>query len=586
MGRMTGGGWRLLTYALVAAVLVAGVRRVASAQGMIGRGAAAMPRPKPSGRVFPVSFADVAAAAGLTVPLVNGGEKKRYIVESMGTGVAFLDYDRDGWQDIFLVNSSRFDGPTDGLTNRLYRNHRDGTFRDVTVKAGLLRSGWGQSVTVGDYDSDGFEDLFITYWGRNALYRNRGDGTFVDVSEKAGVKGERARWGSGATFFDYDRDGRLDLFVANYLELDVARTPLPGANPNCAWLGLPVICGPRGLPFSTNLLYHNNGDGTFADVSARSGVGEPKQTYALGVLAADIDGDGWQDVYVACDSTRSLLYRNRGDGRFTERAIFLGLAYDDGGMEQAGMGVAMADYDRDGLLDLVKTNFVDDYPNLYRNMGKAGFQDRTLLAGLGVNPQYVIWSPIFADFDNDGWPDLFISAGHFFNEVDRLESIQRFRNPRLLYWNLGGGRFEDVGGRAGPGIAAHHSSRGAAAGDFDNDGNIDLLIMNMNEPPSLLKNTSKAENNWLKVQLEGRRSNRSALGARIKVITGGRQQNAIVLGQSGYYSHNDRRMHFGLGKAAQADRIEIAWPSGLVESFDPVKANQTVLLKEGTGLEK
>ncbi len=542
-----------------------------------------MPRPKPSGRVFPVSFTDVAAKAGLTAPLIDGGDTKKYIVESMGTGVAFIDYDNDGWPDIFVVNGSRFDGPTDGLTNHLYRNSRDGTFTDVTAKAGLVHSGWGQSVTVADYDNDGFEDIFVAYWGHNALFHNQGDGTFADVSEKAGVKGDRVRWGSGSAFFDYNRDGYVDLFVANYLDLDLARTPLPGATSNCAWLGIPVICGPRGLPFSTNVLYRNNGDGTFTDVSAASGIGELKQTYALGVLAADIDGDGWQDVYVACDSTRSLFYHNRGDGTFSERAIMVGLAYDDSGMEQAGMGIGMGDYDRDGLLDIAKTNFIDDYPNLYRNLGKAGFQDRALMAGLGINPQYVIWSPVFADFDNDGWPDLFISAGHFFNEVDRLQTTQRFKNPRLLYWNLGNGKFEDVSDRAGPGITSLHSGRSAAAGDFDNDGNVDLLVMNMNEPPSLLHNNSKAGNNWLKIKLVGTKSNRSAIGAKIDLFTGSERQTAMVLSQVGYYAHPDSRVHFGLGKATKADRVQVTWPSGLVETFDEVKAGETTTLKEGTG---
>jgi len=580
---MLGGQSRAARSGLMVATLSLAAWQLPGGQGMLGRGAAAMPRPKPSGRVFPCAFTDVAASAGLSALQIDGGDKKKYIVESIGLGVAFLDYENDGWPDVFLVNGSRFDGPTEGLTNHLYRNNRDGTFTDVTAQAGLVRSGWGQSVAVGDYDNDGFEDLFITYWGYNALYHNNGDGTFTDVSRRAGVAGERVRWGSGASFFDYDRDGDLDLFVANYLDLDIARTPAPGANPNCAWLGLPVICGPRGLPFSANLLYRNNGDGTFTDVSAASGIGLAIESYALGVLAADLDGDGWQDLYVACDSTRSLFYRNRGNGTFAERGVMVGLAYDESGMEQAGMGVALRDYDRDGLLDVVKTNFVDDYPNLYRNVGKAGFQDRTLAAGLGINPQYVLWSPILADFDNDGWPDLFFSAGHFFNEVDQLASVQRFKNPRLLYWNLGGGRFEDVSERAGPGIRAHHSSRGAAAGDFDNDGNLDLLVMNMNEPPSLLKNSSRSGNNWLKVRLVGTRSNRSAIGAKVRVITGAEQQSAVVLSQTGFYSHDDSRLHFGLGKAEQADAVEVIWPSGLAETFRNLKANQTVTLQEGSG---
>jgi enediyne biosynthesis protein E4 len=574
---------RVCATALVLAALLVLFYRSGWAQGMIGRGAVSMPKPKPSGRVFPVSFTDIAAAAGLTSPQIDGSENKKFIIESMGAGVAFIDYDNDGWQDIFLVNGSRFEGPTEGITNHLYKNNRNGTFTDVTAKAGLAHSGWGQSVAVGDYDNDGFDDIFITYWGYNALYHNNGDGTFTDVSKKAGVAGERPRWGSGASFFDYDRDGKLDLFVANYLDLDIKRTPLPGATPFCAWLGIPVICGPRGLPFSSNLLYHNNGDGTFTDVSEKSGIGESKQTYALGVLAADIDGDGWQDIYIACDSTRSLFYRNKGDGTFAERAVLVGLAYDDTGMEQAGMGLALGDYDRDGLADIVKTNFIDDYPNLYRNLGKAGFQDRTLVAGLGVNPQYVLWSPILQDFDNDGWPDLLFTAGHFFNEVDRLKGSQRYKNPKLLYWNLGNGKFEDVSDRSGPAIPAVHSSRAAAAGDFDNDGALDVLIMNMNEPPSLLHNANRSGNYWIKLKLIGTKSNRSAIGARVKHMAADGPQVAVVLSQSGYYAHPDSRVHFGLGKAEKTGTIEVAWPSGLVETFGGFRAGQTVEIKEGSG---
>jgi enediyne biosynthesis protein E4 len=581
MSRRLPSGWPLaLTLLLGLSALFA--PEIQFGQGMIGRGASAMPKPKPSGRVFPVAFTDVAAAAGLTAPQICGEDKKKYIVESIGTGVAFLDYDNDGWPDIFLVNGSRFD-PAAGAppTNHLYRNNRDGTFKDVTEQAGLSRTGWGQSVSVGDYDNDGFADIFVTYWGHNALYHNDGDGTFSDVSSRAGVAGDRMRWGSGASFFDYDRDGYLDLFVANYVDLDTKHTPLPGADPTCQWLGLPVICGPRGLPYSHNSLYHNNRDGTFTDVSSQSGVGLPLKAYALGVLAADMDGDGWQDVYVAGDSTRSLLYHNNGNGTFTERAIYLGLAYDDSGMEQAGMGLALGDYDRDGLLDIVKTNFVDDYPNLYRNVGKAGYTDRAMKAGLGVNPQYVLWSPVLADFDNDGWPDLFFTAGHFFPDVDQLKSVQRFRNPRLLYWNLGDGRLEDVSDRAGAGILAQHSSRGAAAGDYDNDGNLDLLVMNMNEPPSLLKNRNSSGNNWFKVKLEGKKSNRSAIGARVRIVAGGAPETSVVLSQTGFYSSADHRLHFGLGRADKVDSVEILWPSGVTDTWRDLRPNQTFVATEG-----
>lgn len=552
---------------------------------MIAKGATALPRPKASGRTFPAAFTDVAAAAGLRSPIISGTDRRKYIIESMGSGVAFLDFDHDGWMDVFLVNGSQL-APAPGLekpSNRLYRNQRDGTFTDVTRQAGLTRTGWGQSVAVGDYDNDGLADLFVTYWGRNVLYHNNGNSTFSDVSAKAGVSGEGVRWGSGASFLDYDRDGNLDLFVANYLTLDVARTPLPGVDPTCSWLGVPVFCGPRGLPFAGNVLYRNNGDGTFRDVTVRSGIGQPQKTYALGVLAADMDADGWPDLYVAGDSTRSLFYRNNHGGTFTEQGSYIGLAYDDNGMEQAGMGLAIADYDGDGLLDIAKTNFAEDYPNLYRNIGKGGYTDRALHAGLGINPQYVLWSAIFADFDNDGWQDLFFSAGHIFSEVDHLKTNQRFRNPRLLYWNLGNGKFEDVSEKSGAGLRAPHSSRGAAVGDFDNDGNLDLLIMNMNEPPSLLRNENKSGNKWFKAHLRGVQSNRAAIGAKVRMEAGGRSQTQVVLSQSGFYSCNDPRVHFGLKDAATVDVLEITWPNGRVERWRNLNSNQVFQAVEGSG---
>ncbi len=557
-------------------------------QGMVSHGAKAVPRNKLSGKVFPVSFTDIAARAGLTAPIIRGGEKvNTYLYEAMGTGVAFVDFDNDGWQDLFLVNGSRLEGFPEGKapTNHLYRNNRDGTFTDVTLKAGLARSGWGMGVAVADYDNDGFEDLFVTYWSQNVLFRNNGDGTFADVTEKAGLRSPRPRWGSGSSFFDYDRDGDLDLFVANYVDFNQATTPKPGQNPSCTWLGLPVVCGPRGLPYATHILYRNNGNGTFTDVSAESGIAAAQKTYGLGVLAADFDGDGWQDVYVACDSTPSILFRNNRDGTFTNIGIQTGLAYDDNGMEQAGMGIALGDYNLDGLPDVAKTNFVDDYPNLYRNLGKGVFEDVSLKAGLGVNPQYVYWGVVFADVDNDFLPDLFIAPGHMFPEVAALKSGSGYRNPRLLYWNLGTGDFEDVSDRAGPGIMEKHCSRGAAAGDFDNDGSLDLLVMNTNEPPSLLRNENKSGNNWLKVKLTGTKSNRSAIGAVVRAVAGGRQQAAVVLSQSGYLSAGDRRVHFGLGKAPAADLIEIRWPSGLVETYEDVKANRTLEAVEGSRAE-
>ncbi len=550
------------------------------AQGMATRGASAMPRAKASGQVFPVRFTDIAAAAGLAQPVVSGTHRSRYIVESMGTGVAFLDYDNDGWLDIFVVNGSRFDGSA-SAGNLLYRNNRNGTFTQVSRQAGLARTGWDQSVTAADYDNDGFTDLFVTYWGQNVLYHNDGRGGFLDATSQAGLSRPGTHWGSGASFFDYDRDGDADLFAAEYLAFDIKAVPAPGTTPNCTWLGVPVFCGPRGLPFARNRLYRNDG-GKFTDVSEASGIGAPLKTYALGVLAADMDGDAWPDIYVACDSTRSLFYHNNADGTFAERGTYIGVAYDENGMEQAGMGAALGDYDGDGLLDIAKTNFADDYPNLYRNGGKSGYTDRALHAGLGVNPQYVLWGAIFADFDNDSRPDLFFTAGHVFSEVDALKTPQRYRNPRLLYWNLGGGKFEDVSQSAGPGIAAPHSSRGAAVGDFDNDGDPDLLVMNRNEPPSLVENRNTTGNSWLTVKLEATKSNRSGVGAMVRVDVGGRTLTNVVLSQSSYFSVNDPRPHFGLGRAATVDALTVTWPNGAVETWRGVKPNQIFAAREGS----
>ena len=555
-------------------------------QGMATRGARPMPRLPRSHKTFPVSFVDVALSAGLTTPIIHGSEKsKKYIIESMGSGAAFFDYDNDGFLDIFLVNGSRLENIPDASepTNLLYRNNGDSTFTDITERAGLSRrSGWGQGISVGDYDNDGFADLFVTYWGSNVLYKNNGDGGFSDVTEEAGLTKD-VRWGSGSAFFDYDRDGYLDIFVATYLELDLAKVPTPSSKSGCSWHGLPVVCGPRGLPFSRNILYRNNGDGTFTDVSEPSGLGEAKQTYALGVVAADLDGDGWPDLYVAGDSTRSLFYRNNHDGTFSEIGIPAGVAYDVNGMEQSGMGVALGDYDRDGLLDIAKTNFAEDYPNLYRNIGDGAFEDVAPAAGLGVNPQYVLWNVAFADFDNSGWQDLFIAAGHVYPEIDQLKTVQSYKNPRLIYWNLANGRFEDVSDRSGPGILAKHSSRGGAIGDFDNDGDLDVLVVNMNEPPSLLRNENRSGNNWLKVKVIGTKSNRSAIGAKVSVAgADGGQQTNVVLSQSGYLSHNDPRLHFGLGKAAKVDFVEVSWPSGLVETIDNPEVNQLLRVVEGS----
>ena len=541
-----------------------------------------------------VSFVDVAQQAGLRAPSIYGGvDRKRFIIETNGAGVAFLDYDNDGWTDALVLNGVRLkDGgrevidypPGAAPVSHLYRNNHDGTFVDVSARAGLRASGWASSVCVGDYDNDGFLDLFVTYYGQNVLYRNRGDGTFDDVTSRAGLPAGGTRWGSGCTFLDYDRDGRADLFVANYLRFDLATAAEVGKGPNCVWKGVPVNCGPRGLATDTNLLFHNNGDGTFADVSKASGIASVTGRYAMTAAAADFDGDGWLDIYVACDSTASILYRNNHDGTFRDAAVESGVAYGENGSQQAGMGLAAADYNGDGLIDLLKTHFADDVPALYRNLGKGLFEDVASASGIAVQNRYVEWGAGMPDLDNDGRADLVYVTGNVYPEVEAVLKQYPHRGPRIVFRNVDGARFEDVSGRSGAGALAAHSSRGAAFGDFDNDGDVDVLVFNMNEPPSLLRNDLRGGRGWIDVKLQGTRSDRAALGATVRVTSNGRTQARVALSQSSYYSHDDLRLHFGLGTATRADTIEVRWPSGSVETVRDVPGGRVVTIREGAGI--
>ncbi len=392
---------------------------------------------------YPVSFLDIAKEAGLTQEIIYGGvDKVNYIVEANGCGVAFYDYDNDGWLDIFILNGSRigkFEKGSEPI-NRLYKNNRDGTFTDVTQKAGLGHSGWADAVCIGDYDNDGYDDLFVTYWGKNVLYHNNGDGTFTDVTDRAGVGGDPKRWNSGCTFIDYDRDGKLDLFVSNYVDLTLAELSLPGEGINCTWKGVPVFCGPRGLKGSQNILYRNNGDGTFTDVSKASGIADPSGHYSMTAAVIDYNNDGWPDILVICDSTPSILYRNNKNGTFTDEAVARGVAYSDDGREQAGMGVSIADYDGDGSLDILKTLFADDIPALYQNDGKGFYSDVSMSVGLNVVTRYVQWGAGLVDFDNDSWPDLFYVTGHLYPEFMNHPDYP-YKGPRILYRNDGHGKF-------------------------------------------------------------------------------------------------------------------------------------------------
>jgi hypothetical protein len=539
-----------------------------------------------------LSFLNIAKEAGLNAKTIFGGEhKNRYLLETTGCGVAFYDYDNDGWLDIFLVNGWRLEGFPAGQepTSHLFKNNRDGTFTDVTGKAGLVHSGWGQGVCIGDYDNDGFEDLFVAYFGKNVLYHNNGDGTFTDVSEKAGVAGNGKRWNSGCAFVDYDRDGRLDLFVANYIDLDLATAPVPESGP-CNYKGMLVACGPPGLNGGKNILYHNNGDGTFTDVSQAAGILNANGTYGLGVLTADFDNDGWPDIYVANDSTASALYKNLTNGKFTDVAMEAGCALSADGKPQAGMGVSAIDYDLDGNLDIVKTNFAGDTPSLYRNIGAGNFEDATFPAGLGKHTQYLGWGCGFFDMDNDGWADILICNGHVYPEVEQLRTEAGYAQRKLLYRNLRNGRFEDVSTDAGPGISVPSASRGCAFGDFDNDGDIDVVVNTVNDYPQLLRCDQKIGNNWLKVRTIGTKSNRSGIGARLRCVThpaGETKAHAQideVRSGGGYFSQNDLRVHFGIGKAEKVDLLEIRWPSGLIEKVENIKPNQVIYVKEGQGI--
>jgi hypothetical protein len=532
-------------------------------------------------------FVDVAEKAGLTKTMVYGGtDHITYIVELNGGGCAFFDYDNDGWMDIFILGGRRLEGDPPGSSNRLYHNNRDGTFTDVTEKAGLLDCGWACGVCVGDYNNDGFEDLFLTYYGQNRLYRNNGDGTFTDVTEKAGLLYPTTRFGSGATFFDYNRDGLLDLFVSNYVVIDLANAPKPSLDvPNCNYEGVATNCGPVGLPAPRHFLYRNNGNGTFTDVSKESGIAAVQGSYGFTALAFDADEDGWQDLFVACDSTPSLLLMNNHDGTFREEALVRGVALGPGGDLVGGMGIGCGDYDLDGHLDLVKTHFQNQATGLYRNNGKAEFDDVSAAAGLSSERRFISWGTALVDLDNDGYPDILTVTGTVYPELEHVYAKYPAHSPRILFRNLGNGRFVELGDEAGPGISAKHQSRGAAFGDFDNDGDIDIVIMNRNEPPSLLRNDAPPGNHWLKVRLEGTKSNKSALGSRVLVHYGGKVQAQCLTSQSSYLSSNDPRLHFGLGKVTTAD-VEVYWPTGVKETFAGISADQLVTIREGQGIVK
>lgn len=529
------------------------------------------------------NFVDVADKAGLKMTTTFGGTtEKKYIIETTGSGVAIIDYDNDGYPDVYIVNGTTLDGKGELPTSKLFHNNHDGTFTDVTSQAGVGVSGWGQGVCVGDYDNDGYDDLYVTFYGKNHLFHNLGNGKFEDVTDKAGVGGSGHDWSTGCAFVDYDRDGKLDLAVANYVDFDLATAPKPGESTSCVWKGTPVMCGPRGLKPAHNILYHNLGNGTFEDVSSKAGFLKTDGHYCLSVSPVDFDDDGWPDIYMACDSTPSILYHNKHNGTFQDVGITAGVAVNEDGREQAGMGSTIADYNGDGKLDIFKTNFSDDTSTLYQNQGNGTFTDATFASGLGLHTQFLGWGTMFFDFDNDSWPDIVVANGHVYPEVEKMHLGSDYQEPALLYRNLGNGQFSDVGASAGPAFQSRAAGRGLAIADFWNDGRQSVVINNMNAPVSLLVNQMKYPNHWVAFRTVGTKSNRDGLGAKISVRIGKRVLVDEVRSGSSYSSNSDMRVHFGLGDATKIDSVEVRWPSGLTETF-AAKVDAFNELKEGSG---
>jgi enediyne biosynthesis protein E4 len=532
-----------------------------------------------------ISFVDLTKSAGIDFHLTCGSQGKLYIMETMCGGVAVFDYDNDGWMDIYFVNGSTLEDTRAGKchSGKLYHNNHNGTFTDVTSRSGLTHCGWGFGVAVGDYDNDGWEDLYITYLDGGVLYRNNRDGTFTDVTARAGVS-NAGHWGTSAAFGDYDNDGNLDLYVANYVDLDLDRLPPFGQGPFCQYRGIPVSCGPRGLKGGRDRLYHNNGDGTFTDVTEKLHI-DVESYYGLGVLWLDYDNDGCLDLYIANDSSPSLLYHNNCHGGFDEVAARAGVAYSQDGREQAGMGIDSADYDHDGWPDIVKTNFSDDSNNLYHNDHDGTFTDMAGPAGFGpISIPYLGFGVKFLDFDNDGWPDIFVANGHVNPQVDQHSFGVSYRERPFLFHDLREGKFEEIGLWAGVALARPYVGRGAAVADFENRGVEDILMTVLDGSPMLLKNRTRNGNHWITIKAIGTESNRDGFGARIQVKAGSLVQNGEVRTNSSFESASDSRLHFGLGGARQVDDITVRWPSGKVNEFGPESADQELVIKEGQGV--
>ena len=533
---------------------------------------------------FQVSFEDVTEAAGLNVTTTCGTIEKKFIVEGNGSGCAWIDYNNDGWMDLYIINGispeNLFNGETDAsrAPNFLFQNNADGTFTEVTQKAGILGSGLGNGVVAADYDNDGFIDLFVTNYGEDLLYRNNGNGTFTNVAGSANVGGG-GWWSTGATFGDYDRDGWVDLYVSRYVDFDLQNPPTGGAS--CNYRGLPVMCGPLGLKGAPDVLYRNLGDGTFREVTAAAGVEDRQLGYGFSAVFEDLDNDGFPELFVTNDAGQNYLYQNRKDGTFQELALLAGVAYNREGRAQANMGVAMGDIGDDGFTDLFVTTFSEDYYPLFRSSGNFNFEEISFQARLGkITIPYLGWATIFGDFDNDGALDLFMANGHLYPQASEIESLN-YQQQDLLFRGAGGFRFEDVSAAAGLTRLSPKSSRGAAACDYDNDGDLDLVVLAIDDTPTLLRNHGGNRRQWLQLRLVGRPGNRSAIGATVRVVTGEGVRNRRIRSGGNYLSHNDLRLHFGLGKSEQVDRIEINWPGGGRETLEKIKAGQTLTIIEG-----
>ena len=541
----------------------------------------------------PVVFQDIAKSAGLTGWTHKSGTPgKVYILETVGSGVALFDYDNDGWLDIYLVNGSTYEamqGKAPAPHAALFHNNHDGTFTDVTAKAGVANERWGIGVAVGDYDNDGWPDLFVTNYGKNRLYHNNHDGTFTDVAEKAGVT--LGGWSSGPTFGDYDGDGKLDIFIPGYVHYDNNQPPMPGTTTGpaatfCQFRGAPVMCGPRGLIGEHDHLFHNNGDGTFTDVSEKAGVSDPNAYYGLASVFVDLNNDGKVDLVVTDDSTPNYLYINKGGGKFEDDSYASGYALNENGRETASMGVAVGDYQNNGLLDLYNTTFSDDYDVLYHNDGDANFTDISYQAGIAETTiPFLAWGDGFIDYDNDGWKDIFVANGHVYPSVDKNDWGTTFAERPLLFHNQMGKKFEPVPAVKGTGLAIVVPGRGAAFGDLFNDGKIDVVMNNMDSVPALLRNVNADQHHWVEMKLVGGpKTPRDAVGATVYLKAGTMRHREDVMSGGSYASSSDQRLHFGIGDSTTVDAVEIHWPSGAVEKLTLPAVDTIYTVEEGKGV--